>query len=392
MTEWIDDPGSLERALRELCDAPLVAVDCESNAMHAHRARVCVVQLAVAEPDRSAERVVLVDTQRLGVEALRDLLSAQGPKKVFHDFGYDARILAAEGVVIGNAVDTAVYARMLSEPATGLASLLAKRFGLSLNKRFQQYDWATRPLRGDALSYLAGDVSDLGRLHAGLVAEAEALDIVEEIACETAWSLQRALDDALDEARASRPYFARIKGYRELRGVARAALREIAEAREKIAEARDLPFGRVLPNAMALSLAKERPLNHAALSIAVGAQHANAPWSEAWLRAIERGIASPNLSDEHRGYYAREDAPSDRGERKERAAKLTAWRRDEAARRGVDIQVVLPGHCVEALAALTNPSVEALGALGGLGEARRRRYGEALIEALMAPPAPPARE
>ncbi|MFO0627870.1 MAG: HRDC domain-containing protein [Polyangiales bacterium] len=389
MARWIDDPEALAEAVDALRDAPRVAVDCESNAMHAHRARVCVVQLAAATEDAPATEVYLVDTLRLGVGGpLGWLLSPEGPRKVLHDFGYDARILAAEGVTLGNADDTAVLARMLGEPATGLASLLSKRFGVGLDKRFQQHDWARRPLRDDALAYLAGDVSHLGRLYASLATETRAAGIEDEVACETAWCLRRALDDATDEARLRRPPFARIKGFRELRGVARAVLREVAEDRERIAEARDLPIGRVLPNAMALAIARERPTDRAALLALTGPTNANAPWSHVWLDATARGLASPSLSPSDRAHYTREEVATDRGVRKERADRLSAWRRDEAARRGVALQVVLPGHCIDALAADPPASLEALAQFEELGQARRARYGDVLLGLLNGAPAP----
>jgi ribonuclease D len=389
MARWIDDPEALSVAVDALRDAPRVAVDCESNAMHAHRAKVCVVQLAAASEDAPAPEVYLVDTLRLGVGgALGWLLSAEGPRKVLHDFGYDARILAAEGVTLGNADDTAVLARMLGEPATGLASLLGKRYGISLDKRFQQHDWARRPLRDDALAYLAGDVSNLGRLFASLAEESRALGIEDEVDCETVWCLRRALDDATDEARLRRPPFARIKGYRELRGVARAVLREVAEDRERVAEARDLPIGRVLPNAMALAIARERPADRAALLALTGPTNANSPWAHVWLEATARGVASPSLSPGDREYFAREEIPSDRGVRKERSDRLSAWRREEAARRGVALQVVLPGHCIDALAASPPSSLEDLEGFMELGVSRRARYGEALLGLLNGAPAP----
>jgi ribonuclease D len=387
MARWIDDPEALAEAVDALRDAPRVAVDCESNAMHAHRAKVCVVQLAAATEDGPAPEVYLVDTLRLGVGGpLGWLLSPEGPRKVLHDFGYDARILAAEGVTLGNADDTAVLARMLGEPATGLASLLGKRFDIALDKRFQQHDWARRPLRDDALAYLAGDVANLGRLFASLSAETRAQDIEDEVDCETAWCLRRALEDATDEERLRRPPFARIKGYRELRGVARAVLREVAEDRERIAEARDLPIGRVLPNAMALAIARERPADRAALLALTGPTNANSPWAHVWLEATARGVASPSLSPAHREYFAREEIPVDRAARKERADRLNAWRRDEAARRGVTLHVVLPGHCIEALAAAPPSSLDELATFEVLGAARRARYGEALLGLLNGAP------
>lgn len=383
MAEWIDDAAALARAVARLMDAPRVAVDCESNAMHAYRARVCVVQLAAARDDAPAEDVVLVDTMALGVGgALGELLSERGPPKVFHDLGYDARILAAEGVTLGNVADTAVHARLLGAPETGLANLLGGRFGVRLDKRFQHHDWALRPLRADARAYLAGDVSHLGRLHAGLAAEVDALDIADEVACETAWALSRALADATDAERARRPPFARIKGYRELRGLSRAAVRELAATREGIAEARDVPIGRILPNAVVLAVARERPEDEAAMRATLGANHAAAPWSRAWWEAMERARANPELSAEERAWFAPERAPSDIATRKSRSEKLLAWRRGEAARRGVDLQVVLPGHCVEDIAARGLRAVEDLDEVPGFGRSRRARYGEALVALL----------
>lgn len=389
MPEWIDDPAALDRAVSRLAGAPLLAVDLESNAMHAYLARTCVVQLAAARPDEPAEDVVLVDTLALGLGALAELLSARGPRKVFHDLGYDARLLAAEGVTLGNVVDTAVHARMLGVPETGLASLMGKRFGVALDKRFQHHDWGRRPVRDDARRYLVGDVANLGRLHAALAAEVAAMDVADEVACETAWSLSRALDDATDPERAARPPYARIKGYRELRGVSRAILRELAAAREAIAAARDVPIGRILPNAMLVSLARARPTTREAVAAALGAMHASAPWAGAWWRATEAALEARELPADERRWFAQERTPSDLAARRAKAERLTAWRRTEAARRGVDLQVVLPGHCVEELAGCGATTVDGLASLRGLGEARRARYGEALVALLNE--TPPAR-
>lgn len=391
MAEWIDDPGDLARAVSRMRDAPLVAVDCESNAMHAYRARVCVVQLAVARDDTPAEDVVLVDTLALGVGGpLGELLSAQGPRKVLHDFGYDARILAAEGVTLGNVVDTAVQARMLGLPETGLANLLAKRFGVALNKKFQHHDWALRPVRDDARRYLEGDVASLGMLYASLGREVAAMDVVDEVDCETTWALSRALADGLEGDRARRPPFARIKGFRELRGASRAVLREVAATREEIADARDVPIGRILPNAVVLAVARARPRTRGELNAVIGPMHANAPWAARWLDASLRGLDAGELPEDERPWFAPERAPNDLSVRKARTERLQSWRRAQAAQRGVDLQVVLPGHCLDEIAARGLTAVEELAEVPGFGAARTRRYGEALVALLSA--TPPARE
>ena len=67
---------------------------------------------------------------------------------------------------------------------------------------------------------------------------------------------------------------------------------------------------------------------------------------------------------------------------------VTAWRKAEAARRGVDPQVVLPGHCaaelVDALLAHADDGdaaalEAAIARIPGLGARRRERYAAAFL-------------
>ena len=69
-----------------------------------------------------------------------------------------------------------------------------------------------------------------------------------------------------------------------------------------------------------------------------------------------------------------------------------AWRRAEAAARGVDEQVVLPGHCWAELVGVDGSRTDALASIKGFGEKRLARYGAALttlLERDVAEPAPP---
>jgi ribonuclease D len=70
-------------------------------------------------------------------------------------------------------------------------------------------------------------------------------------------------------------------------------------------------------------------------------------------------------------------------ERREREAKLQAWRREEAKRRDVDEQAVLPGHCLKDIAALPGDAdAAALASVAGLGALRVERDGAAILAAL----------
>jgi ribonuclease D len=78
--------------------------------------------------------------------------------------------------------------------------------------------------------------------------------------------------------------------------------------------------------------------------------------------------------------------------RRAREKRLSGWRRAEAQARGVDEQVVLPGHCLSDLVALDDIGPDAVARVPGLGPKRAVRYG-ATLSALLAGPveaAPPA--
>src|SRR5580698_8867778 len=85
----------LEASTRRALRADRLALDLEASGMFAYRARICVAQLAWED------EVVLIDTLAVPVPALRQLLGPEGPVKIVHDVGFDARLLAEEGVDLG---------------------------------------------------------------------------------------------------------------------------------------------------------------------------------------------------------------------------------------------------------------------------------------------------
>ena len=135
------------------------------------------------------------------LQPLARLLGPDGPEKIIHDLSFDARLLGRAGLPLGRVMDTAVHARFLGLRETGLGALLATRLGVTISKAMQQADWARRPLGPEALAYLCDDVAHLGRLAAGLEAEAAARGIAAEIAVESAYALaQASAEDAATPA------------------------------------------------------------------------------------------------------------------------------------------------------------------------------------------------
>ncbi len=359
----IERAAELEALVAELSTVPRVALDAEGDGFYRYRARTCTLQLA------SGARVAVIDTLAIqDLSPLAALLGPRGPMKVVHDAAFDARMLAKRGCVLGNVFDTAVAARFLGESATGLSSLLSRHLGVELAKEQQQADWGRRPLEAEQMAYLVADVEHLLPLAALLEARLREEDLVEEAEEESRYVLARALDPEPERA----PW-TRIKGARELGEASLALLAALADVREGVAEQRDVPPFRVAPNGALFEAARRGPELSRLRSV-----RGLRGLDDAKLReAIERARRGPPSEP------VVEAPPSEeRSRRRGREKALTEWRRAEAQARGVDAQVVLPGHCLRDLAAAGARSREDLARIEGLGEKRIARYGDALIALL----------
>jgi ribonuclease D len=392
----VETADGLAAVAARAAGAARVAVDVEANGLHAFRPALCTLQLAW--PEVGGVAVAVVDTLAVtaqvgGLGLLAPLLGPAGPVKVLHDLTFDARLLAEAGAPLGRVRDTSVAARLLGAAKVGLSALLASELGIAHAKHLQQHDWSRRPLMPEELEYLAGDVRHLPALDERLAQRAEALDIAPEIAEECAYKLGTALAPPHD----TRPAYVRIKGAAALDPPGRAVLRRLCQAREAAAAAADLPPFKVTSNEILLELAARRPLDLPALAAVRGACSGNAArWASDWLAAIAEGVRDGEVPAEDQPFFA--PVVPDRGalaRRRAREAQVTAWRKVEAARRGIDLQAVLPGHCAAGLvdALLANdehPDAAALQAavacIPGLGSRRRDRYGAAFVALGAKPP------
>jgi ribonuclease D len=373
----VDTPAGLAQLASQLAVAERIALDVEGDGLYRYRTRLCTVQVATPEV------LAIVDTLELDdLRVLAPVFGDAGPQKLLHDAAFDARLLRERGLPLGNVLDTSVCARFLGEPAQGLATLLEKHFGVVLPKDRQRADWGVRPLDEGAVRYLAGDVAHLHALAAHCLGRAAERGILEEIAEECRYVLLR----AADEPASAQPHWTRVKGGAELPALSRAALRELCLVREEEAERRDVPAFKVLGNEVLLAVARRRPRNRQELRVAGGEFVVrSAALADRLLEAVRRGEAAGDVPNEELR-PARGEAPSaaERAAQRAREKALQAWRRTAAEARGVDAQVVLPGHCLSDLAEGGAATLDALAAVRGLGAVRILRDGEAILAVLVA--------
>jgi ribonuclease D len=370
----------LERAAERLARSPRVAFDLESNGMHAYRATACIIQL------ECEGEIYIVDSLATSLAPLGALLASPDTEKIVHDVAFDARILAEAGVFLANARDTSLAARMLTRPATGLASLLESELGVHIDKKMQQHDWGERPLTAAMVTYLAGDVVHLSELADRLFAEVRERGIADEVEEETRYRLAQAINGAgvVD----ARPPYVRLKGIDKVAPAELPILRHLANIREQLAAELDVPPYKVLAPDVLFEIARAKPENLDALAKIRGAMGGRRARSiaDVLLDAVAAGLEDGAIPDEDRVWFEKPRMPGAvLRARRAREQRLSKWRKEEAKARGVDEQVILPGHCLQDLADLDEPTLDAVAAIPGIGAFRVARHGEALVAALRAP-------
>jgi ribonuclease D len=112
----VDTPAALEALAADLNRQYRIAVDTESNSLHAYHERVCLVQFSTDQVD------YLVDALAFdGLAPLESVFGTPHIEKIFHAVEYDVLCLHRDfGIVCNNVFDTMVPPPR--HPAVGLGS------------------------------------------------------------------------------------------------------------------------------------------------------------------------------------------------------------------------------------------------------------------------------
>jgi ribonuclease D len=373
VTRWARTTAEVAALAGELGAGRRIGLDTESDSLHHHREKVCLIQVA-SESGMAA----LVDP--LGgadLEPLGRVVADPGITTVLHGADYDVTTLKRDfGFTFAALFDTMIAARMLGLPNIGLQAVAAAEFGVALSKDSQKDDWSARPLSPTQERYALADVEHLLALHDRMVAKLEA-------AGRLAWVREESdAVAALPAARREREPDAwqRVKGARRLSRRQLAVLRAAYEWREAIARGTDIPSFKISSTEALLALAEKAPASLAELAAIRGAVpqrfSSRAP---ALLQAIREAAALPESALPRMPSAPRPPAPSEAARAREDALKK--WRTAEAARLAVDVSVVLPQRLLEQVAERPPARPEDLLRIEGFRDWRVAEFGEALVRA-----------
>ena len=143
---------------------PMVAIDCETMGLNAHRDRLCVVQLSGGD---GHAHLVQVAPGQTTAPNLCALLENPDVLKLFHYGRFDiAAMLNTFGATAAPVYCTKIASRLVRTYTDrhGLAKLCQELLGVDISKQQQSSDWGAEELTQAQIDYAASDVLYLHRL------------------------------------------------------------------------------------------------------------------------------------------------------------------------------------------------------------------------------------
>lgn len=353
---------------------PRIAVDTESNSLHAYRERVCLIQFSIPASDYLVDPLALED-----LSTLAPLFLDPAIEKTFHAAEYDLLCLKRDyGFGLLNLFDTRVASRTLGREPDGLGDILAVEFGVHLNKHLQRADWGQRPLPSDLLDYARLDTHYLlplrdrlaEALHAANAWE-EAQEEFERLAC------LEPKENGFDP-----DGFWHIANARHLTAEQAGALQQLYLLREDYARRADRPPFKVLGDKTLMAVAEALPKNLDDLEGLPGMTPGQVRrYGEGLLEAVAQGRRGPprrppRVERTDEAILARHDA-------------LRRWRKTAAAARKVESDVILPREVLWSIAAAAPRDLGTLAKIMAPLQWRFRHYGKDILRALWGDDTPP---
>jgi len=283
----ITDTDTLKKATGILAGSDFVTVDTEFHRETTFWPQLCLIQLA------SPQATALVDPLAEGLDLgpFFELMANRSITKVFHAARQDVEIIFHLGELIPQPLfDTQIAAMVCGYgDAISYDMLVSKITGHHIDKSSRFTDWSKRPLTSRQLNYALADVTYLRDVYLAL------RDRLHKSG-RAAW-----LNEEMDVLTAATTYtFPPETAWKKVKGRVRkprelAVLQKIAAWREKEAQQRDLPRGRVMKDDTLIEIATQQPASKDAMtnlrSLPKGWERS--PAADGLLKAVEEALAIP---------------------------------------------------------------------------------------------------
>jgi ribonuclease D len=357
---WVDKPDTFHQMLGDLTAQPRLAVDTESNSLHAYREQVCLIQFTTPSKDYVVDPLALHDMSALG-----PIFSNPDIEKIFHAAEYDLICLRRDfDFQFSNLFDTMHAARVLGYQFVGLDNLLAEKFQFEMDKRHQKADWAVRPLTPAQLDYARLDTHFLFDLRDVLEAELREKDRLQ-IALE---DFARASNVEVSKEKVNGTSWRRFSTRKDVSARELTVLSELCISRDRIAERMNRPVFKVIADALLLDIARNLPEKDVDLAALGLSSKQIRLWGSEILEAIKRGAVAPIIE--------REQVKRPNDATLKRLERLKNWRKKVAQELQVESDIVLPKTYLNSLAEHPPKSLQELKSILRESPTRFYKYGE----------------
>ncbi len=268
----VDTTDDLRAFVDELAGAPYLALDTEFLRDQTYYPRLCLIQVAAP----GIEGIIDPLAPGIDLKPFYDLIARPDIVKVLHAARQDIEIFFLQGGVLPDPLfDTQIAAMVCGfGDAASYETLARKVAHVEIDKSARFTDWSHRPLSKRQLEYALADVTHLRVIYEWMKARLEktgrAAWVAEEVAALQDPALYR-----LDPELAWKRLKPRSSNKRFL-----AVLAAMAAWREREAQARDIPRGRVLKDEALTEIAAHPPETPDALER---------------VRAVPKGFANSRL-------------------------------------------------------------------------------------------------
>ena len=363
---WVNTNKLLEQMTADLAAQSRVAVDTESNSLHAFREQVCLVQFSSITTDYLLDPLVLRD---LG--ALAPIFSNPNIEKIFHAAEYDLICLRRDfHFTFVNLFDTMHAARVLGYAAVGLDSLLGRKFDIRTDKRHQKANWAARPLTKEQIHYARLDTHYLFNLRDALekeLIEADRLLLARE-------DFTRACSFEEAKQKVNGESWGRFSARKDLTQRELTIVAQLCKWRDHEAEKLNRPPYKVIMDDVFVALSKNPPELKVDLSAAGLSEKQIRLWGDVVLAAVKRGAEAPLVA--RKQIDLKDDAYLRRVE------KLKAWRKNAGIELGVESDVILPKPYLSLLAENPPGDLDELSSAMKDTPSRVEKYGAQILKVL----------
>jgi ribonuclease D len=247
----ITTTAELESFCNRLSTAAFVAVDTEFMRETTYWPRLCLIQAAGAGEAAAIDPLA----PDLKLEPFLRLLADTTVIKVFHAARQDVEIFNNLGVIPQPLFDTQIAAMAAGYgDQVAYDSLVRQMLRVEIDKGSRFTDWSRRPLSDAQLKYALADVTHLADLYPKLRARLEREGRLPWVAEEMAGLVNPALYDCSPENA-----WKRLKP-RKFTPKYLAGFKAVAAWRERTAQERDQPRGRILKDEAIDEIATQQPL------------------------------------------------------------------------------------------------------------------------------------